>query len=91
MKKSNIFLIAGMALLLIGAILSVCDVQPYANYVLIAGAFLVIIRGALRTRERDDQPGANAPTSKDTADTSATADSAASDTADTTKTDTSDK
>lgn len=80
MKKSNIFLIAGMALLLIGAIMSVCDVQPYANYVLIAGAFLVIIRGALRTRERDDQP--NARTSKDTAD------AAAPDTADTAKNDT---
>lgn len=83
MKKSNIFLIAGMALLLIGAILSVCDVQPYANYVLIAGAFLVIIRGALRTRERDDQPGANAPTSKDTADTATSDATASADSADT--------
>ncbi len=54
MKKSNIFLISGMIVLLIGAILSVCKVQPYANYVLIAGAFLIIIRGAIRTRERDD-------------------------------------
>lgn len=83
MKKSNIFLIAGMALLLIGAILSVCDVQPYANYVLIAGAFLVIIRGALRTRERDDQPGANAPTSKDTTDTATSDATASTDSADT--------
>lgn len=39
---------------MVGAILSVCKVQPYANYVLIAGAFLIIIRGAIRTRERDD-------------------------------------
>ena len=54
MKKSNIFLISGMIVLLIGAILSICKVQPYANYVLIEGAFLIIIRGALRTRERDD-------------------------------------
>lgn len=54
MKKSNIFLISGMIVLLVGAILSICKVQPYANYVLIAGAFLIIIRGALRTRERDD-------------------------------------
>lgn len=83
MKKSNIFLIAGMALLLIGAILSVCDVQPYANYVLIAGAFLVIIRGALRTRERDDQPGVNAPTSKDSADTTTSGATALTDSADT--------
>lgn len=43
-----------MIVLLVGAILSICKVQPYANYVLIAGAFLIIIRGALRTRERDD-------------------------------------
>ena len=83
MKKSNLFLIAGMALLLIGAILGVCDVQPYANYVLIAGAFLVIIRGALRTRERDDQPGANAPTSKDTADTATSDATASTDSSDT--------
>ncbi len=54
MKKSNIFLISGMIVLLVGAILSICKVQPYASYVLIAGAFLIIIRGALRTRERDD-------------------------------------
>ncbi len=54
MKKSNIFLISGMIVLLAGAILSICKVQPYANYVLIAGAFLIIIRGAIRTRERDD-------------------------------------
>lgn len=56
MKKSNIFLISGMIVLLIGAILSICKVQPYANYVLIAGAVLIIIRGAIRTRERDDKP-----------------------------------
>lgn len=43
-----------MIVLLAGAILSICKVQPYANYVLIAGAFLIIIRGAIRTRERDD-------------------------------------
>ena len=55
MKKSNLFLIAGMALLLIGAILSVCDVQPYANYVLIAGAAIIIIRGGVRVREKDDK------------------------------------
>ena len=54
MKKSNIFLISGMIVLLAGAILSICKVQPYANYVLIAGAFLIIIRGAILTRERDD-------------------------------------
>jgi len=54
MKKSNIFLISGMIVLLAGAILSICKVQPYANYVLIVGAFLIIIRGAIRTRERDD-------------------------------------
>lgn len=54
MKKSNIFLLSGMVALLMGAILSVCDIQPYANYVLIGGAILIIIRGAIRTREKDD-------------------------------------
>ncbi len=55
-RKSNIFLIAGMIVLLVGAVLSVCHINPWSDYILIAGAALIIIRGAIRTRERDDKP-----------------------------------
>lgn len=52
MKWSTILLIIGMLVLLVGAVLSVFKVQPYSDYVLIAGALLVIFRGALRSREK---------------------------------------
>ena len=55
-RKSNIFLIAGMIVLLVGAVLSVCHINPWSDYILIVGAALIIIRGAIRTRERDDKP-----------------------------------
>lgn len=54
MKWSKILLIVGLLVLLAGAILSVLKLQPYSDYVLIAGALLVIFRGALRNRERID-------------------------------------
>lgn len=50
MKWSNILLIAGMAVLLTGAVLSVLKWQ-YSDYVLVAGAVLVVFRGAVRNRE----------------------------------------
>lgn len=53
-KWSNVLLIAGMTVLGIGAIMSILDVRPYSDYVLVAGAVLVIFRGALRSRERLD-------------------------------------
>ena len=53
MKKwSNILSIIGFTILLIGAVLSVCEVEPWANYVLIAGAAVIIIRGAVRVRNK---------------------------------------
>lgn len=55
MKKSNILLIIGFAVLLAGAIMSMMNIQPYADYVLVAGAVLVIFRGAIRSRERLDE------------------------------------
>lgn len=45
-------LILGLVVLLAGAVLSVMKLQPYSDYVLVAGAVLVIFRGALRSRER---------------------------------------
>lgn len=55
MKWSNILLIAGMAVLLAGAVLSVLKIHPYSDYVLLAGAVLVIFRGAIRRRERSEE------------------------------------
>ena len=46
---------AGMAILIAGAIMSVCKVEPYADYVLIFGAIVIIARGFVRTHEKDDQ------------------------------------
>lgn len=54
MKWSNILLIVGLVALLTGAVLSVMKMQPYSDYVLVAGAVLVIFRGAVRNRERVD-------------------------------------
>jgi hypothetical protein len=52
MKWSKILLIAGMAVLATGAILSILKLQPYSDYVLVAGAILVILRGAIKNREQ---------------------------------------
>ncbi len=63
-RKSNIVLLLGIVVLATGAVLSVCEVEPYANYVLIAGAALIIIRGAMRMREKDGPlPPSDAPQS----------------------------
>lgn len=63
-RKSNIVLLLGIIVLALGAVLSVCEVEPYANYVLIAGAALIIIRGAMRMREKDEPlPPTDAPQS----------------------------
>lgn len=51
MKWSNILLIVGMLVLVAGAVMSILKLQPYSDYVLIAGAVLIIFRGALRNRE----------------------------------------
>ena len=55
MKLSNILLIIGLVILAVGAALSVAKIEPYANYVLIAGAVVVIIRGFFRTHEKDEK------------------------------------
>lgn len=53
MKWSNILLIVGMLVLIAGAVLSIMDIRPYSDYVLVAGAILVIYRGAVKNRENN--------------------------------------
>ncbi len=53
MKKSTIILIIGMVILGVGAALSVAKIEPWADYVLIAGAVVVVIRGFVRNHEKD--------------------------------------
>lgn len=53
MKWSNILLIAGMLVLMTGAVLSIMDIRPYSDYVLVAGAIVIIFRGAVKSREND--------------------------------------
>jgi len=53
MKLSNIILIIALVILAVGAILSVAKVEPYADYVLLAGAVVVIVRGFIRNHEKE--------------------------------------
>ena len=46
---------AGGVVLLAGAVLSICGVEPWANYVLMVGAAIIMIYGAVRMREKDDK------------------------------------
>lgn len=54
MKLSNWILLIGAIVLLVGAVLSVLEIEPWANYVLIAGLAIVIARGFIRTHEKED-------------------------------------
>ena len=54
MKLSTIVLIIGAVILVVGAGLSVAKLEPYADYVLIAGAVIIIARGFIRNHEKDD-------------------------------------
>ena len=53
MRKSSIILVIGLIILAVGAGLSIAKIEPWADYVLIAGAVVVLIRGFVRTRERE--------------------------------------
>ena len=57
MKWSNILLIIGMIVLVAGAVMSIMQRQPYSDYVLVAGAVIIIFRGAVRSRERESGEG----------------------------------
>ena len=59
MRKSSIILIIGLIILAVGAALSIAKIEPWADYVLIAGAAVVIIRGFIRNHEKDEEPKAN--------------------------------
>jgi hypothetical protein len=50
-----IVLIIGMLVLAVGAGLSIAKIEPWADYVLIVGAVIVVIRGFIRNHERDDR------------------------------------
>ena len=54
MKLSTIILIIGMVILAIGAGLSIAKIEPWADYVLITGAVVVIARGFVRNHEKND-------------------------------------
>ena len=54
MKLSNILLIIGLVILAAGAALSVAKIEPWGDYVLIAGAVVVIVRGFIRNHEKDE-------------------------------------
>ena len=55
MKLSSILLIIGLVILAAGAALSVAKIEPWGDYVLIAGAVVVIVRGFIRNHEKDDR------------------------------------
>ena len=53
-KLSTIILVIGMVILAVGAGLSVAKIEPWADYVLILGAAVVVIRGFIRNHEKED-------------------------------------
>ena len=53
MKKSSILLIIGFVILAFGAGLSIAKIEPWADYVLIAGAVVIIVRGFMRNHEKE--------------------------------------
>ena len=55
MRKSSIILIIGLVILAVGAGLSIAKIEPWADYVLMVGAVVVVIRGFIRNHERDDE------------------------------------
>ena len=47
-------MVIGMVILAVGAGLSIAKIEPWADYVLIFGALVVVVRGFIRNHERDD-------------------------------------
>ena len=50
-KKSQILLIIGLVILLVGAVLTFTPWKEYANYILVAGLLVIIVRGSIKARE----------------------------------------
>ena len=53
MRTSSILLIIGLVILAVGAALSTAKIEPWGDYVLIAGSIVVIARGFVRNHEKD--------------------------------------
>ena len=53
MKTSTIILIVGLAILGVGIGLSIAKIEPWADYVLIAGTLVVVVRGFIRNHEKE--------------------------------------
>ncbi|MBR0310162.1 MAG: hypothetical protein IJQ97_04690 [Paludibacteraceae bacterium] len=52
MKAGNILLIIGLIVVAAGVVLSAKQIEPYADYVLVVGAVLVVLSGSLRMRNK---------------------------------------
>ena len=50
-KKSQILLVIGLVVLLVGAVLTFTPWKEYANYILVAGLLVIIVRGSIKARE----------------------------------------
>lgn len=50
-KKSQILLIVGLVVLLAGAVMTFTPWKEYANYVLVAGLLIIVVRGSMKARE----------------------------------------
>jgi len=50
MTTGKILLVIGLIVVAVGAVLSTRQIEPYADYTLLAGAVLVILSGSLRMR-----------------------------------------
>ena len=52
-SKSQLLLIIGLSVVLAGAVMSFIETtKGYADYFLVAGALLVILRGSLKMRDK---------------------------------------
>ena len=52
MKAGYILLIIGFVALVAGTVMAMKDIEPYADYTLVAAAVLVIFSGSLRMRNK---------------------------------------
>jgi len=50
MNAGKILLIIGLIIVAVGAVLSTQEIEPVADYVLVAGAVVVVLSGSFRMR-----------------------------------------
>ena len=53
MRKSTIILLVGALIAAVGAALSLANIEPAADYLLVTGAVVILIRGFVRIHEKD--------------------------------------